>query len=509
MSHIPLPASPRPRRAARPHSPFRKRRHLAAAVAALTCAFAAQSAQATQYVPSQSAAGFRDSVGIQMHHTFAGFASDQTSTDTLSRMLTKLGIWHIRDSVCLDQESACVRYRGRMLELRKQAARFDLPALDFLLIIAREVETHPERDVRDADIERALVAMTKPPLAGLVAGIEQTNEPDLQKNGTWPAITLADYATIKAKLAEPRFASLRGLPLLSPSMGHSEATGKLLSAGWPTDEPLIPNFHPYPPAWGGPENGTRNPCLAKTTVLQCVRRLVTTKTAPWATESGYSTTGNSASMMWVSRQSQAVYLPRLLLDNYSQGIARTYIYELNDLNPDITSSTSGYGLYESKYLDPWSVAASRAKLAAYAVARLNARIGEAGERVSSSTAGLEFQLLDKSGKTIPETAIRRTLLRRNDGTFALALWQPKAVWSNVQFKQRTLEVPDLPVRLKFKTGVVGGWNVTQFRPSLSDAATKFPGVMDFTADVGADVSLIDIRPSKNKTPVPGGPVELD
>ena len=443
-----------------------------------------------------------------MHHTFSGFASDQTSTDTLSRMLTNLGIWHIRDSVCLDLETACLRYRGRMLELRKQAARFDLPALDFLLLITREVETHPERTIRDSDIERALTALTKPPLAGLVAGLEQANEPDLQKTHNWPEITLADYATIKAKLAEPRFAALRSLPLLAPSMGHSEATGRLLSAGWPTNEPLIPNFHPYPPAWGGPENGTRNPCLAKTTVLQCVKRLVTNKQAPWATESGYSTTGNSSSMMWVSRQSQAVYLPRLLLDNYSQGVARTYIYELNDLNPDITSSTSGYGLYESKYLDPWSVAASRAKVAAYAISRLNARIGEAGAPVSSTTKGLEFDLLDGQGKAISETAVRRVLLRRNDGTFALALWQPKNVWSNTQFKQRTLEVPDADVTVKFKTGVVGGWNATQFRPSLDDTATRFPGVMKFTAKVGADVSLIDLRPSKFKGEIPGGPVEL-
>lgn len=480
------------------------------ALAVATCAVVPSTAQATQYVPSQPASGFRDSIGIQMHHSFAGFASDQTSTDTLSRMLNNLGIWHIRDNVCLDREDACVRYRGRMLELRKQAARFDtLPALDFLLGITREIETHPSRAIRDSDIERALVALTKPPLAGLVAGIEQVNEPDLQKTSTWPAITLADYATIKSKLAEPRFESLRSLPLLSPSMGHSEATGRLLSAGWQPNEPLVPNFHPYPPAWGGPENGLRSTCLAKTTVLQCVKRLVAGKTAPWATESGYSTTGNSASMAWVSRQTQAVYLPRLLLDNYSQGVARTYIYELNDLNPDITSSTSGYGLYESKYLDPWSVAASRAKLAAYAVARLNARIGEAGAKVSTSTAGLEFSLLDAAGKAIPETAIRRQLLRRNDGTFALALWQPKLVWSNAQFKQRTIEVPDTPVTLKFKTGVVGGWNVTQFRPSLGETATKFPGVMTFTADVGADVSLIDIRPSRFTGAIPGGPVKLD
>lgn len=510
MSQLPLwfARSRRAGRSARPLPQTPARRTLVAALAVATCAVAAPSANAKS-VSSQSAAGFRDSVGIQMHHSFSGFASDQTSTDTLSRMLTKLGIWHIRDSVCLDTEIACVRYRGRMLELRKQAARFDLPALDFLLGITREVESHPERDVRDADIERALVALTKPPLADLVVAIEQVNEPDLQKTGNWPQVTLADYATIKAKLAEPRFASLRNLPLLSPPMGHSEATGKLLSAGWNPNEPLVPNFHPYPPAWGGPENGLRNPCLPKTTVLQCVKRLVNTKTAPWATESGYSTTGQSASMTWVSRQAQATYMPRILLDNYSQGVARTYIYELNDLNPDISSSTAGYGLYESKYLDPWSVAASRAKLAAYAIARLNARIGEAGERIGTGRHGLEFDLLDKHGKVIPETEIRTVLLRRNDGTFALNLWQPKVVWSNAQFKQRTIAVPDLEVTVKFKTGVPGGWNATQFRPSLDDGATKFAGTMKFTANVGADVSLIDLRPSKYKGAIPGGPVELD
>ncbi len=463
-------------------------------------------------VQASPAAGFRDSIGIQMHHSFGGYASDQTSTDTLARMLNDLGIWHVRDSVCLNTEAACVKPRARMAALRAKAAeKKTMPAVDYLLGITREVETHPGRAERDADIERALKALSTPPLAGAVAGIEQTNEPDLQNYRGWPQIAVADDVAIRAKLAEPRFASLANLPLLSPALGHPNSTAYLLQAAWPTLRPITPNFHPYPPAWGGPEEALKAPCnIGKLTVWDCMRRLAPGTRAPWATESGYSTTGDKTSVMWVSRQTQAVYLPRLLLDNYAKGIGRTYLYELNDLSPEIASATSGFGLYESKYIDPWSIVSSRAKVAAYAVARMNSRIGEAGAKVAAG-GGLDFDLRDAAGKLLPESAVRRVLLRRNDGTMVLALWQPKAVWSNVQLKQRTLDVPDLPVSVKINTGISGGWNATMFRPSIDETATKALATTTqaFTAQVGPDVTLIDLRGANYRVPVPGGPVNLD
>src|SRR5690606_22279405 len=131
--------------------------------------------------------------------------------------------------------------------------------------------------------------------------------------------------------------------------------------------------------------------------------------------------------------------------------ARTYIYELNDLSPKLGSSTDGYGLYESKYLAPWSVVANRGKRAAFAISRMNARIGEAGTKIARG-GGLDFELRDENGRVVPDATVRRVLLRRNDGTFVLALWQPKTVWSNVQFKQRFVAVPELPVQVKIRTG---------------------------------------------------------
>ncbi len=516
MSHIRLrPRSSRLLRTAkglylRPTSRGRLATRLAVLGTIAAASLTATSPASAVPVQASPAAGFRDSVGIQMHHSFKGYASDQTSTDELARMLGDLGIWHVRDSVCLDTEAACVKPRARMAALRaKSAERKTTPPVDFLLGITREVETHPGRAERDADIERALTALAKPPLAGAVAAIEQTNEPDLQNSRGWANIAVADDNVIRGKLAEPRFAALTGLPLLSPALGHPRNTATLLQSAWPTMRPITPNFHPYPPAWGGPEEALKAPCLSNLTVWDCMRRLAPGTRQPWATESGYSTTGDRSSVMWVSRQAQAVYLPRLLLENYAKGVARTYIYELNDLSPEIASATSGFGLYESKYVDPWSIVASRAKVAAYAVARLNARIGEAGARVAYG-GGLNFDLRGADGKVLPDKTVRRVLLRRNDGTFALALWQPKAVWSNVQFKQRTLDVPDLKVEVKVNTGITGGWNATMFRPSLDDSAKKAVATTTkaFTADVGADVTLIDLRGAHYRVPVPGGPVNL-
>lgn len=502
MSNPPVPSEVGPS-ARRPVLNRRARRaaqratRRAAAAAIVACGICASPAGAAK-LESRSAANFRDAAGVQLHTSFVGFPGDRTSIQTLRLMLSDLGIWHVRDSVCLDTEVACVRPRVRLSQLAEALGPGE-PKVDLLLNFTREVETHPDRDVRDADIERALTAMTRRPLAGMVAGMEQTNEPDLQKTANWGQITIGDNATTRRLLNTRQFASLSATPLLTPALGHPEYTQQLLAAGWPSSQSAVPNFHPYPPAWGGPENALSAPCQRNVTVLECVSRLAPAA-APVATETGYSTTGGAASANWVSERAQAVYLPRLLLDNFDKGVARSYLYELVDLGPDRSSATNGFGLYKS-YLTSNGIVAGGPKPAATAISRLNERIGDAGAQ--SVPGALDVDLRGPAGEELGETDVRRVLLRRSDGSYVLALWQPKSVWSNVPNKQRTIEVPDLSVTVGVTSGGPSYWNATAFRPTLDDDGREYRGTERFTTAVGPDVTLIDLRPANDWQMVPG------
>jgi hypothetical protein len=461
-----------------------------------------------EIVTANPASLYRDSVGVQTHFTFTGYAYDRESIDYIGSMLKTLGVRHVRDNVCLTTDEACVRPRQRMAALRT-ALGPGMPDVKFMISVANEVGTHPERAQRDADITRGLTALTQPPLAGLVDGIEPSNEPDLQNRADWASTVVGDDATINRLLKTPAMASLRKLPRLTPPMGTAGSTNTLLSAFWNAWQNQVPNFHPYPPAWGGPENGLDVPCGAKTSVLtalDCVRKLALNLNAPIATESGYSTAGYAPSPAWISEAAENVYMPRLLLDNFARGVARTYLYELIDLQPDKFSSTNGFGLWHARYSGT-NVVAGGPKPAATAISRLAARIGDLGAKARYGWLDMTFTD-PATGAALPASAIRRVLLRRADGSFVLALWQPKSVWNATAYAQRMIPVPDVPVKLTLTSGVKNDWQATTFRPSIDDNSSQVRNARQLTVNVGPDVTLVDLRGTNSQGAIPGGPIKI-
>ncbi|MBO9531515.1 MAG: hypothetical protein J7513_00880 [Solirubrobacteraceae bacterium] len=471
--------------------PARRRRIAAALVAAWAGTLAglltlpASGGAAT--LQARSAAEFRDSVGVQTHFPFTGYPYDAASTEQLAGMLKTVGIRHLRDDLCFNTEQACARVRTRLAAMR-DALGPGAPKVDLLAGYTREIASAPARAGRDADIERALTAATTSPLAPMLAGLEPVNEPDLKGSAGWETTTLADDATFRRLLAEPRFAALRQLPVLSPAIGHPQNTAALFASGWTRARADAGNFHPYPPAWGGPENGLLTPCSGKTDALGCAKALG--QGAPIATETGYSTSGNAFSTNWVSERAQGIYLPRLLLENFRAGVSRTYLYELVDLKPLRAAAVDGYGLWRSKAVGSTFVP-DAPKPAALALARMNATIGDLGAR--ASTGQLEVSLTS-GGRELGDAAIRRVLLRRADGSYVLALWQPQAVWNNTVFRQAERTVPATAVDVN-----IGGgrWTIRASRPSANDATTNLGrSVQSVNVRVGADVTLLDLRSAR-------------
>lgn len=437
-------------------------------------------------MPARAAAEFRDSIGVQTHFPFTGYAYDAAPTSQLAEMLRTVGIRHLRDDTCFNTEPACQRVRSRIAALRDTFGESG-PKVDLLALYSRELAAVRERGARDADIERALTAATSAPLADMVAGLEPVNEPDLKDSGDWTTATLADHATFSRLLAEPRFAALRRLPHLSPAIGHAANTPALLASGWTRDRADIGNFHPYPAAWGGPEHALGTTCGA-TDALGCAG-LLGRSAAPIATESGYSTSGHALSTNWVSEQAQSIYLPRLVLENFRRGIARTYLYELVDLKPTRGAAVDGYGLWRAKAVGSQFLPAEP-KPAALALARLNATIGDLG---AASTSGQLDVAIRIAGRDVGEDVIRRVLLRRADGTYVLALWQPKTVWDNAPFRQSDREIPHLSTEV-----AVGGtdWSITATRPTLAPEPTgRWTSTRRIDVPVGADVTLLELHPA--------------
>ncbi|MFT4036003.1 MAG: hypothetical protein QM679_10565 [Patulibacter sp.] len=483
----------------------RVRRMVSVAAAAAAAAAPAHGAE----LEAEPAAAFRDSIGVQTHFSFPGYAYDTASVEQLKEALRAVGIRHLRDDTCFLSESACARVRERIADLADtfgadEAARVDLTAL-----ISRELASTSDRATRDADLQRALLAASTAPLRDVVAALEPVNEPDLKNTSGWAAITLADRATLQRLLDESSFSELRELPLLSPALGRAANTATLLEAGWQPSLADIPNFHPYPPAWGGPEEALDVAC-GTDTVLGCAKQLGGDG-GPYATESGYTTAGSVLSTSWVSEQAQAVYLPRLLLENFRRGVARTYLYELIDRKPSSNALTSapveGYGLYRAQQSGS-GYALSEAKPAGLAVARMNATIGDLGVAPGAATPlGLSIEV---DGEEPGENELRRVLLQRADGSYVLALWQPKAVWQNAAFAQSDVAVPELSAEIAVDAGQ---WNVQATRPSLSAEVTAtWDAVQRWSVPVGADVTLIELRsadagtptsvPSPTSTPLP-------
>jgi hypothetical protein len=453
-------------------------------------------------VPAQSAAAYRDSVGVQMHQSWTGFAYDQESVGSLGGMLRTLGVSHVRDDVCLNVEQVCTNVRAKMAAL-KDALGPGAPSVDYLLLYARELRQQPNRADRDTDIARALNAITTGPLSGMVAGLEGDNEPDLKGVSDWAGMTIADDATLNRLLAEPKYAAARSIPRFSPAMGRAASTMPFLSAGWTANKADVANFHPYPPAWGGPENGLTGAC-GTTDALGCVKSMGSSA-APVATESGYSTAGGITSMGWVSEQAEADYMPRLLLENFSKGVARTYLYELIDQGPSRSDVTNGFGLWHSRQSGN-VIKASDAKPAALAISRLHERIGDLG--AAQRTAPLDLTLTDASGRVVPDSAIRRVLLERADGSYALALWQPKATFDNTYLRQHDVSVADTTVNVAINSDISGGWSATAFRPSVDDSVVvRKTATASVAVPVGADVTLIDLRSARlSSATIPGDPI---
>ncbi|MDO9354650.1 MAG: hypothetical protein Q7T55_13215 [Solirubrobacteraceae bacterium] len=469
-----------------------------AGLLALAFAGAAVSSAQAETIEAPSAASFRDSIGVGTHFDFGGYAYQQDSVANLQSALRGLGIRHLRDHGCFNTEAICSGVRSRIAAMGDTFGE-NGPKVGVDLIAAPLAAKPSARADRDAEILRTLRGIRDSPVAGMTEGLEMVNEPDL-RGGDWAAQALADANTINRLLATPEFAGLRSIPRLAPAMGRPTSSPELVNAGWTKGLADIANAHPYPMPYDTPERtGITNACTTGRTVMDCATDLAgSSKTI--ATEAGYSTAGNVFKADWVSPEAQATYTLRMLLHNFAAGVPRTYLYELLNLEVQQLARNHGYGLLQVKDT-PAGKAVGAPKPVYHAIANLNKRIGDLG--APAMPGSIDLSLTDaSSGAALPASQIEKVVLRRADGTYVLAVWQPVKVWQHTtsggNYSTRDLAATPRNVTVSLDASR-GTWDVRRFTPVTvpadgDDFRQAYAGVGAVTFAVDEDVTLLELTP---------------
>jgi hypothetical protein len=167
------------------------------------------------------------------------------------------------------------------------------------------------------------------------------------------------------------------------------------------------------------------------------------------TEGGWPT--NPADAQGVDDPTQASYLLMYLLDAFTQGIERTYVYELSDdqADPANTKTESHFGVFRSD---------GSPKPAATMLSNLHSILGEGSPQPGN---------LSYSVDGLPQTG-HQLLLRRGDGTFVLALWNEAKLWD--RRAHRALPQPGIGATLRFEVPV----KTVQVLDPLNGAAPARP-----------------------------------
>jgi hypothetical protein len=294
-------------------------------------------------------------------------------------------------------------------------------------------------------------------LRDVVGAIEGPNELDNDVRRDWAALLRRYMPIVRAERDRPpRLA----VPLLGPSLVDTDHRLDIAPAGRAWD---VTNLHPYP--------GGRPPESRIAGQLASARRDEGGKPVV-VTESGYHTALRAGrGQPPVSEQAAAVYLPRLLLEDFRLGIARTFVYELADEKPDsgLLDPERHFGLLRQD-LSP--------KPAFDAIRRLLA---------SARATGPPARAVPDVETDAQDRGVRVVSLRRADGSRLLAFWRPVAVWSLAQ--REPVAATPVSVRLTFSRRPR---ETVLSRPSIGAALRAHPR-RQLSLPVGADVTLVAYR----------------
>ncbi len=411
------------------------RRVLLAAVATAVLALPTSAGAATVARPADA---FVDSIGVNTHLYYSDTAYTQ-SFSTVEQRLRELGVRHIRENLVPNRPD---QYE-RLNQLAGQGIRSTLILGD--------------PDDGSAGLAK-LTSILGSDLRGSVDAVEGPNEWDLNGPSDW----MSGLAPYQGQLYSAiKSSSLAGIPVIGPSLGNTNSAGSDVSGSLDYG-----NIHSYPN--GEPPEWNLSDRLGEAKAMSGSKPVM-------ATETGYHTAVNfTGDHRPTSEAAEATYLPRLFLEYYGQGVARTFSYELLDefSDPGHEEAESNFGLLRQD-LSP--------KPAFVALRNLISILADPG--ASFKPGKLDYAI---SGD---QDELHQLLLQKSDGSYYLALWRAESVWDNDRLAAETASSGT--VKVAFGAGVA---SAEEYAPNASSQPLRTLGASggEVSVNVGAQVTILRV-----------------
>jgi len=180
-------------------------------------------------------------------------------------------------------------------------------------------------------------------------------------------------------------------------------------------------------------------------------------------------------MLPCSEAVQAVYAVRTYLQHFTDGIGRTYMYELMEESPDpgLTNSEDHFGLLRSDFSE---------KPAFVAIKNLLSIVGH-GAPVTATPLPLSLNG-DSTGD------LQQLVLQRANGSYVVALWRTASIWNHDTLTNVNVTPEQISVGLPTAT------SVTAADPITGTGATGVALSQGHsTVSVGADPVILSVATS--------------
>jgi hypothetical protein len=352
---------------------------------------------------ARSAYDFVNSIGVNTHLNY--FDRTYGNFDLVKLSLRSIGIRHLRDGIHLQGSDYNKLLYGRWTQLGESGIRFDA-VLD------------PRS--RLGELMPAMLARVDEMSGHSIESFEGPNELDISGNPQWLAVDQnyqkAIFVTVKALSDANHF------KVIGPSLAIA-ANGAVLDG--PLDGLNEGNLHPYPAG--------KMPSAVFPEQTELAEHIFGDKPIVF-TETGYHNALNDhKDQPGVSEEAAAKYIPRLFLENFGRGIARTYLYELMDEAPDpgLSDNQMHWGLTRADGTE---------KPAFVALKRLIEVLNDNAEPATLMQLSWSLSKSDRS--------IHHLLLQKSNGEFDLVLWREIPSYD----VRRQADIVNLPVEASLTLG---------------------------------------------------------
>jgi hypothetical protein len=434
-------------------SPLYRRPPLLAALIAMLAVIAMTAPRAADAapVPAASADSFVESIGVDTHFTYTDTPYVERFQEVKAK-LQELGVHHVREDLLPGRPDQYARIN----ELASAGIGDTL------------IMGSPQNG--SAGLEELLSTVhTK---LSHVDALEGPNEPYVGDQPGWTTATDTYQRMLHETAASNP--SLAALPIVGPTtifwqQGELGNISPWLSYG---------DIHPYSGGYPPEPYLERHVDFAE---------LSSGSKPLMATETGFHNAMNwTGDFPPTSEAATAIYTPRIFLDYFQEGIARTFDYELVDEfeDPSGEERESHFGLLHHD-LSP--------KPAFTALQNLISIVGE--QNPNFTPGALAYSVGGNQEK------LHQVLLQKADGTFYLALWRASSVWDPE--KRVPLSAPTMPVKVQLGQPIAAA---AEYKPNASAEPIGAPNVSggSLQVNVGPEVVILELTPTDGGGVTVGG-----